>query len=141
MPVRVTPQQYQQKHAQNLKASLQYMTDGVNRVTEAPGVKAAAAQAKMRQNLLDAIDTGKWADRVASVPLQAWKDAMINKGVPRVAQGIDGAAPKVIAFATDLIAFENSLMGTIDSMPDVTLQDSVNRATTWITGMAEFRRS
>ena len=140
MPVRVTPQEYQEKHATNLKASLRYMEAGVNRVTEAPGEAAAQAQDKMRANLIDAIDTGKWADRVRSVSLSEWKQAMINKGIPRVAAGIDGAAPKVIAFATDLFAYENGLMTTIEAMPDVTLNDSVNRAVTWITSMAEFRR-
>lgn len=141
MPVRVTPQQFREKHAANLKASLQYMRDGVNRVTEAPGVKAAAAQAKMRQNLIDAIDTGKWARRVESVTLAEWKTAMIDKGVGRVAAGIDGSAAKVEAFARDLIDHENALMGQVETMPDVTLEDSIQRATTWIRGMAEFRRS
>jgi len=141
MPVRVTPQQFREKHAANLKASLRYMEAGVNRVTEAPGEKAAQAQDKMRANLIDAIDTGKWATRVRSVSLQEWKTAMIGKGIPRVAAGIDGAASKVEAFATDLIAFENGLMNTVEVMPDVTLTDSVNRAVAWITGMAEFRRT
>lgn len=141
MPVRVTPQQFREKHATNLKASLRYMEAGVNRVTEAPGVAAAEAQDKMRANLLDAIDTGKWATRVQSVSLGEWKNAMIAKGIPRVAAGIDGAAAKVEAFAADLIAYENTLLGQIEGMPDVTLNDSVNRAVTWITSMAEFRRT
>lgn len=140
MPVRVTPTEFADKHATNLKSSLQYMEAGVNRVTEAPGVAAAAAQAKMRANLLDAIDTGKWANRVQSVSLADWKAAMIGKGIPRVALGIDGARQKVIDFATELIAHENSLLGTIEGMPDVTLQDSINRAVTWINGMSTFTR-
>lgn len=140
MPVRVNATQFQEKHARRLKAALEDMRTGVNRVTEAPGEKAAAAQDKMRANLTAAIDSGKWARRVSSVTLPEWKNAMINKGVPRVSAGIDGAAEKVREFAEQLITHENALLTQVERLPNVTLEDSINRATTWIRGMAGFER-
>lgn len=140
MPVRVTAAEYQEKHARRLKAALEDMRTGVQRVTEAPGVKAAAAQDKMRANLMSAIDSGKWGRRVASVPLAEWQDKMINKGIPRVSMGIDAAADKVRDFAQQLIDHENNLLTEIDRLPSITLEDSIVRATTWIRRMAEFER-
>lgn len=140
MPVRVTPAAFQEKHARRLKAALEDMRAGVNQVTESPGIAAAEAQTKMRTNLVAAIDNGTWARRVSAVPLQAWKDAMVNKGIPRVSAGIDGAAGKVREFATQLIEHENRVLEEVDRLPDVTLEDSINRATTWIRRMSEFTR-
>ena len=140
MPVRLSPAQAQAKHAARLKAALQDMRDGVDRVTEAPGVKAAAAADKMRANLVAKIDDGTWARRVSGVTLAEWKDKMINKGVPRVSLGIDGAAEKVTEFYTQLFDHENTVMAEVERMSDVTLEDSIARATTWIRRMAEFQR-
>lgn len=140
MPVRVTAAQFQEKHARRLKGALEDMRAGVNRVTEAPGIAAAEAQAKMRTNLVAKIDDGTWARRVSAVPLSEWKNAMLNKGIPRVSAGIDGAAEKVKDFAAQLIEHENRVLSEVDRLPDVTLEDSINRATTWIRRMAEFRR-
>jgi len=140
MPVRVTASEFQEKHARRLKAALEDMRTGVQRVDEAPGQKAAQAQDKMRANLVAAIDNGKWARRVAAVPLEQWKSAMLNKGIPRVSAGIDGAAQKVRDFATQLIEHENRVLTEVDRLPAVTLEDSINRATTWIRRMAEFTR-
>lgn len=140
MPVRMSPTEYQEKHARRLKAALEDMRKGVERVTEAPGVKAAAAQDKMRANLIVAIDTGKWGRRVAGVSLAEWQAKMISKGIPRVAMGIDAAADKVREFATQLFDHENTVLSEIERLPDVTLEDAIVRATTWIRRMAEFER-
>lgn len=140
MPVRITPQEAQAKHARRLKAAQTDMADGVRRVTEAPGVKAAAAQDKMRTNLTAAIDDGTWARRVSAVSLSEWQDKMLTKGVPRVAAGIDAAAAKVTEFYSQLFDFENTVMSEVERMPDVTLDDSINRATTWMRRMSEFER-
>ena len=138
--VRVTPEEYQEKHARRLKAAIEDMRKGVDRVSEAPGKAAAAKQSKMRERIVAAIDSGKWAKRVASVSLDEWKSAMKEKGLNRVAGGIDRAAPKVKAFAAELIAYENEGLKKLDTMPDVTLEDSINRATFWIRHMSKWIR-
>ena len=140
MPVRLTPQQAQAKHAARLKAAQTDMADGVRRVTEAPGIKAAAAADKMRANLVAKIDDGTWGRRVSGVTLGEWQEKMLTKGVPRVAAGIDAAAAKVTEFYTQLFDHENTVMAEVERLPDVTLEDSIVRATTWIRRMAEFER-
>lgn len=139
--VRVTPDEFQEKHSRRTKAALEDMRKGIDRVTEAPGAKAAAQQDKMRSHLVEAIDSGKWSRRVSSVSLDEWKADMKEKGVGRVAAGLDRAEGKVKAFAAELIEHENALLSEIDRMPDLTLEDSIGRATAWIRGMAEFERS
>lgn len=136
--VRLTPSEYREKHARRTKAAVEDMKKGVARVTEAPGAAAAAKEDKMRQKLNEALDSGKWKRNVAAVPLEEWKSKMINKGAARVAAGIDEAGPKVEKFGEQLISHQNSLLGKIDGMPDLTLEDSVSRATEWIRGMAKF---
>jgi len=137
--VRVTPEEFQEKHARRVKAALDDMRRGVQRVTEAPGKKAAAKKEKMRTKILEAIDSGKWEERVASVTLEEWQRAMVEKGVARVPQGIDGAADKIRAFAEQLLAHQERVLAEIEQMPDLTLEDSIARATHWIRKMSEFK--
>jgi len=135
---KVTADQFVEKHARRTKAALGDMREGVQRVTKAPGVAAAAKADKMRANLVAALDSGKWARRVAAVPLEDWKEAMINKGVNRVAAGIDASAGKTRQFAEQLLTHQAGLMATVDAMPDLTIEDSIGRMTTWVRGMGKF---
>ena len=136
--VRLTAEEYQKKHRARTNAAQQDMRDGINRVTEAPGKKAAAAQDKMRQNLLTSIDNGKWARRVGAVGLDDWKKDMLDKGVGRVAAGLDRSAEKVTAFAEKLITHQNRLLADLEGDPSVTLEDNINRMVKWVRGMAEL---
>jgi len=135
---KVNAEQFVEKHNRRTKAALEDMRAGVNRVTEAPGAAAAKKAEKMRTNLMAALDSGKWQRRVAAVTVEEWKSAMINKGVNRVAAGVDAAAPKVHAFAEQLLSHEAGLMTTVSAMPDLTLEDSIARMTTFIRGMSKF---
>jgi hypothetical protein len=137
---RITPDEFVEKHARRLKVAVEDMRRGVERVSESPTVKAAAKKDKMRSNINAAIDSGKWERGLRRVTTEEWKQKMINKGLSRVATGIDEAAPKVRAFASELLPYEDSLKAQVDKMPDVTLEDSINRATFWMRGMAKFSR-
>jgi len=137
---KLTAAQAREKHARNLKASVPDITIGVDAVTEAPGKKAAAAQAKMKANLVASIDDGTWAQRVGAVTLEEWKTAMKDKGIGRIASGIDGAAAKTEDFFNQLFSYQDSIKPEIDRMPDLTLEDSINRMTTWVRKMAQFSK-
>src|SRR5271165_5996280 len=86
-----TAQAWLTKWGTNLSASGNYIKQGVNNVTVAPGVAAAAAADRMLAGITASVQSGQWAKQVAAVPLQSWKDAMINKGIPRLAQGVASA--------------------------------------------------
>ena len=141
MPIRITPTEYADKQARRLKAATEDIRRGVGRVTESPTAKAAAAQDKMLARLTESVQSGKWAAGLKRVTLEEWKSAMLDKGVNRIAAGIDAAKGKVVAFATELLAYEENLLGKIDAMPDLTLEDSINRSAEWMRGMSRFRRS
>ena len=138
MPVRVTPDQYQEKHARRLKAAVPDIQAGIQRVTESPTAAAAAAQAKMLERLTNSVTSGKWAGRLRAVTTEQWKNAALTKGVPRIASGIDGASDKVKAMAAKLLPFENNLLNEVQRMPDATIEDSISRATAWMRGMAKY---
>lgn len=138
--IKLTSQEFADKHARRLKGSIDDIRAGVSKVTVAPTLLAAAKQDKMLQNLTAAVQSGKWAARLKSVDLPTWQDKIINKGLGRIASGIDGAHDKVVAFADQLLPFESTLQDQVGKMPDLTLEDSVNRASSWIRGMSKFTR-
>jgi hypothetical protein len=137
---KLTPQEFQEKHARRLKGAVDDMRRGVENVTTSPTEKAAAKQDKMRSNLVAAIDSGKWSRGLRRVTLNEWKDKMINKGIGRVSAGIDAAAPKVIAFAEELLPHIDKVRAEVKKMPDVTLEDNIQRMVSFTRGMAKFQR-
>jgi len=140
MGVKITPQEYADKHARRLKASTDDIRLGVSRVTESPTEKAAEKSEKMLANLSEAVRSGKWSRGLRRVSLDEWKKKTLEKGIGRIAQGIDSVREQQVDFATQLFDFENSLLSKVDAMPDLTLEDSISRATEWIRGMAKFER-
>ena len=137
---KLTPAEYQEKHARRLKGATEDMRLGVEKVTESPTAKAAEKKDKMRANLNKALDSGKWERGLKRVSLEDWKRQMTEKGIGRVAAGIDGAAAKVTAFASELLPYQDTLKAGIKKMADITLEDNINRMTTFIRGMAKFQR-
>ena len=137
---KLTPKEAQEKHARRLKASVPDITAGVERVTEAPGKKAAAKADKMLANLTEKVRDGTWAKRVGAVSLEDWKKKMIEKGVPNIAGGIDLAAAKTEDFFSQLFAYQDSIKVALDKMPDLTLEDSISRMTKWVRDMAKFSK-
>jgi len=138
--IRVTPEEYAEKHARRLKGAVEDIRRGVERVTESPTAKAAAKENKMLANLQAAVSSGKWARRLRAVTLDDWKDKTLNKGVGRIAAGIDAAHDKQVDFATQLFAHQEPLLAEVEKMPDLTIEDSIGRATKWMRGMNKFSK-
>ena len=136
---KLTPKQAQEKHNRRLKASLEDIRSGIDRVTENPCEKAAAKQEKMLARLTESVNSGKWADGLKSVSLNDWKTKFKDKGVNRISAGIDGAAAKTEAFFGQLFPHIESLQSQVKSMPDLTIDDSITRMNTFVRGMAKFR--
>lgn len=126
------------KWQQRLSASTQEIIAGVQAVTQAPGAKAAAQADTWLLRLQASRD--KWARNVAAVSLGSWQQAMINKGVPRVAQGAQASQPKMAAFMTQFLPHVESVAQQVRSMPKVTLEDGIARAAAQIRGNATFVR-
>jgi hypothetical protein len=137
---KLTPEQFADKHNRRTKAALEDMRAGINAVSEAPTAKAAAKQEKMRQRLIEALESGKWANGLKRVSLDEWKQKMLDLGVNRVASGLDANMKKVQDFAAQLLPHIEAGQKAIEKMPDVTLEDSINRMTAFIRHMSKFQR-
>ena len=139
LKVRVTPDQGSAKWLQRMQASSEQITNGVNNVTVAPGVAAAAATQKWLQNTQAA--AAKFKRNVGAVTLESWKSSMLNVGVPRVSQGAAAKVGKVTTFNAQFYPYLETVMSQVHNMPNVTLEDNIARATAMMRGAAKFQRN
>jgi len=138
---RLTAVEFQEKHARRLSAAVEDVRKGIDKVTVNPCEQAAAKQDKMLAGITAAVQDGRWAGGLRRVSLEQWKDKAKNIGVGRIASGIAGSKEKVIAFAEQLLPHIDAQVAKIKGMSDITLEDNINRMTTFIRGMAGFKRT
>jgi hypothetical protein len=139
MPVRASSDQATQKWVTNIGQATERITSGVQAVQTAPGQKAAAAHQKWLTRVQESAD--KWRQRVGSVSLQDWQNAMVNVGIPRIAQGAQAKQGKMKAFMDDFLPYLQNGVSKVEAMPSVTLEDNINRAVAMIRHNSQFKRS
>lgn len=132
---KVNPQEYAEKWGRRLKGATEDIRRGIDRVTEAPGVKAARSKDLMIQKLMEAINDGTWEAQVSKVTLEEWKGKAKEKGISRIAQGVDGAETSQVAMAEKLLAAVDAAAAKANALPKGTLEDSINRMTTFVREM------
>lgn len=137
---KLTPAEYAEKQSRRLKASTEDIRRGIESVTQSPTQKAAAKADKMKQNIVASIDSGKWQAGLNRVSLDQWKTNAIEKGINRIAPGIDAARSKVEAFAGEFLPYLDKVSEKVNKMPDTTLEDSIARMNTQIREVAKFKR-
>ncbi len=138
---KLTSSEFAEKWSRRLSAAATDIQRGINRVDTSPTEAAASKKDKMLANVTAAVQSGKWEAGLRRVTLGDWKKAAIEKGIPRISQGVSGASAKVADFASQLLPYQDSLKSQIASMPDLTIEDNINRMNTFIRGMAKFKRS
>ena len=136
--VRVTPDQGAQKWTSRLSAASTEITNGVNRVTVAPGQLAAAKFDKWLAGVQASAQ--KWRSRVASVPLETWRAATIA-GIPRIATAAQAKQGKYQAFASEFYPFLEAGMAKVHALPDSDINARINRAVQMMQYNATFKRS
>lgn len=133
---KLDPQSGTAKWVNNLSNATSSITAGVNAVSQAPGQLAANQVntwlARIQQS------AQKWATNVAAVSLADWKNAMINVGIPRIAQGAQAKQSKYLAFAQKFYPYVEQGQAQVKAMPKVTLQDGINRAVAMIKHNAAY---
>lgn len=137
---RLTAIEFQEKHARRLSAAVEDVRKGIDKVTVNPCEQAAAKQDKMLTNLTASITDGRWAAGLKRVSLEDWKKKAKDVGVGRISSGITAAKEKVIAFAEQLLPHIDAGVAKIKGMSDISLEDNINRMTTFIRHMAGFKR-
>jgi hypothetical protein len=122
------------KWAQNLSAATTSITAGVNAVTTAPGQLAAAQSAVWLARLQ--ASQAKWERGVSAVTLAEWKNAMLNKGIPRIATGAQAAIPVMQRFMTAWLPYEAAGVNSLP--PRGTVQQNIQRAVAMMNYNAAF---
>jgi hypothetical protein len=120
-------------------AAAQDYAQGVAQTDVDPTQRAIQAQSRMRQRVIEAIDSGKWANRLQAVGKAGWQAAVASKGVTNFSTGVAAAEQKVAQAFGPLLAFEQGLQSTIQAMPNVTDADRNNRMLAWANGMRQYQ--
>jgi len=134
---RVNAQEWLGKWSTNLNGAGTYIKNGVNRVTVAPGQAAAAAADRMIAGVTSAVTSGKWQRNVSAVSLQAWQDAMINKGIPRLQQGTATAVKTKQDKIARLLTNVDTASAQANALPKGGLEQGIARATTFMRAMSQ----
>lgn len=124
---------------QQMKGSVQRMQTGIDGVTDSPMEKAANAQDKMLAGVSAAIQNGSWAAGLRRVTLTDWKNVTKAKIATSLAAGVDAAMPKRRAFDTWNVQTINQILPQINQMPNLTIEDSINRAATYMRYMQQHK--
>lgn len=135
--VKLTAEEISEKWNRRTKAAVPDIQRGIERVTESPAVKAIAKKDKMKANLIKSLDDGTWEKRLGAVSLEDWKSKTSSKVAERLAGGVDGAMPKRVKFDGWLVGKINEVLPKINAMPDMVLEDSVNRVRTFMEHMSK----
>lgn len=126
--------------ADRLSASTERIRANVDKVTTAPSAQAVAKKDKMKANLIASIDNGKWGRRLGGYSLSAWQNDMKTKAVNRIPEGARAAQSDFQTFIGDMMVYQKSGQAQIAAMPDISLEDSINRASAWIRHMSKYQR-
>lgn len=134
--VAMSPGSISEKWNRRMKQSVGDIQRGIDSVQDNPMEAAAAKQDKMLQNLTAAVTGGRWAASLRGVNFTDWKNRTKQKVGERLAGGVDASMGKRQAFDTYLVNTLNGVLPQISEMPDMTLEDSVNRVRTLMEHMA-----
>lgn len=134
--VGLNPDQISDKWNRRMKGSIQDIQTGIDGVTESPMARAVEKQEKMKARLIESIDNGTWAKRMNQVSLADWKTQTKKKVGERMGSGVDGAMNKRKKFDSWMVSRLNEVLPKIQGMPDMTLEDSVNRVRTMMEHMS-----
>lgn len=138
---RKTPDKVAAKWNRNLKNAIQDLKEGVDAVTEAPSAKAIEKKDKLKQNLLAAIEEGRWERGLQNYTLAQWKQDMKTKAAERIPTGADAGQSKVREFMNVALPHIDAGLEQLKQMPDLTLSDSKARVSFWIDHMHQLRRT
>lgn len=133
---RVTAAQWLDKWSRRLTAAGPDITTGVNKVQTAPGISAAAAANTMLANLTASVQSGAWAARVSSVPLQQWKDSMNNKGIPRLQTGVAQAVQTKQQSVQTFLSAVDAAVADTNALPRGGLEQNIARSAAFQRSMA-----
>jgi hypothetical protein len=141
MPLPQDPATVAARWVSHIGSSVDKIRQGVQSVTTSPTQSAAAAGQLWQQRVADPATLAKFQRSLQRVSLADWQNAMINKGIPRIASGAANAKDKFTNFLTQFLPFVANVANQVHAMPKNTLEDRINRAVAQIRGTAQFKRT
>lgn len=138
MAIRGTAQSITDKWAQRTSGATQQVVEGVARVQQAPGIKAAAQKQVWLANIQAKAD--KWEANTKAVSLQSWQ-AATTQGAQRIAAGVQAKKGKMEAFLTEFLPHVENVQRRVEAMPRGSLEQNLNRMIENARGLAAFRRT
>lgn len=136
MPLRSDPTTAAADWAQGLSQATQRIQRGIDSVTQAPGAKAASKADKYLAGVQSSV--GLWQRRVAAVSLADWQQAA-KDGVGRVAEGAQRKQGKFAQSIGPVFNHMSSVLGSVDNMPDNTLEQRIAKSAAFQRGMAAYK--
>ena len=128
--------QWLDKWSRRLNASGPDISAGVDRTTKDPGALAAAAKNIWVQKLSDPNVQNSWATNVAKVGAANWKQAMKDKGIPRLTTGTARAVATKGARITALLSAVDAAVADANAHPRGDINANLLRANTFAQSMA-----
>ncbi len=138
---KTTAQQWMDKWGRRLNSAGPDIKAGIDRVKTAPGVAAAAAQDRMLAGVTEAVNNGSWAKAVSDVSLNEWKELMVKKAIPRMAQGVTAAQQNKMASIQALLSDVDEAAAASNALPKGGLAESMARANTFMTEMSRLSKA
>lgn len=132
-----SPDQVSQYWLTGLQGATQKISDGVDRVTTAPGAAAAAQVEVWAANVV--ASKAKFAANVRRVSLSDWQ-AATKAAVGNVAAGAQRKQGKFLAAIGPVLAHIAAGQGKLANMPRGTYAQNVQRMTTFVDHMHNYQR-
>lgn len=129
------------KWKQRTAAAQQDYLDGVAGTDKDPTALAIAAGPRYLANVQQAFQSGKWANGLRKAGKQGWQAAVAAKGAANFSNGVNNAEAKVADAFASLLAFEQGVLNTVASMPNVTDTDRENRMLYFVRQMRTYKKS
>lgn len=138
----LSPRDAAQKWLNRARTAGDAIRAGVNAMTEAdnPLEKAAAREQYWAQRVQEAAQQRKFSRGLRNVTFQQWREAMITKGIPNYANGLNSGASKLQNFMESWLPWIQQGQQRLRDMPRGTLQQNIQRMTTMVEHLANFRR-
>ena len=123
-----------QRWRDSASAGQQRYTEGVQATQVDVVGRAVAAQPKMLANVQQAITSGRWARRLQEKGTQGWKTATVAKAA-NYATGIAAGVDDYQRAMQEWLPIIQSASASVQSMPNTSFQDSLNRMTAFATAL------
>ena len=135
-----TLQETVSRWVQSAGTAQQRYTEGVQGTQVDVVGRAVAAQGKLLANFQQAVTSGRWARELQATGTAGWKQAAIAKA-GNYSTGIQAGQDKYQQAMSTWLPIIQSAAASVQQMPNTSFQDSINRATAFMTALHNAKQS